>query len=104
MFGLSKRMLIVIGVLVLVVVLYAIQNSRNSSAQQQQQSTGQCQVQVSADVLNVRSGPQDNAPVVGKLTSGKVTPAEKTVQNGYRRLGNDRWVSNQFVKPVSGAC
>jgi hypothetical protein len=100
--GVSKRMLVVIGVLVLVVVLFAVQNNKKTAAQTTS-PTG-CQMQVTADVLNVRATADGKAKVVGKLTTGAVTAAQKTVQNGYRELGTGRWVSNQFLKQVSGAC
>ncbi len=104
MFGLSKRMLIVIGLLVVVALMLVIQNSKKGSAQPGGGTSGGCQVQVTADVLNIRSGPDDTATVVGKLATGAVTAAQATVQNGYRELGTGRWVSNQFVKTVSGSC
>lgn len=111
MFGLSKRMLVVIGVLILVVVVFVIQsknnpngNPSNSGNSSTTNSSGQCQMKVNADVLNIRSSPDGNATVVGKLQNGQVTSATKTVQNGYRELNTNQWVSAQFVAPVSGDC
>jgi competence protein ComGC len=103
-FGLTKRMLIVIGLVVLVAVLLIVQNNKKGSAQQGGTSSGACQVQVTADVLNVRSGPDDTANVVGKLATGAITGAQTKIQNGYRELGANRWASSQFLKPVSGSC
>lgn len=103
MFGLTKRMVIVVGVLVLVAVLFFIQNSKKSSAQTTPTGSG-CQMQVTADVLNIRATADGKGKVVGKLTTGAVTGAQKTVQNGYRELAANKWVSNQFLKPVSGPC
>jgi hypothetical protein len=100
----SKRMLVVIGVLVVVAVLFFVQNSKNGNAQPGANGSGACQVQVTADVLNVRSGPAGTAKVVAKLTTGAVKPATKTVQNGYRELAKNQWASDQFLKPVSGSC
>lgn len=105
MFGLSKRMLIVVGLLVVVAFMLIVQNNKKGSAQPGNGgSTAGCQVQVTADVLNVRSGPDDTATVVGKLSTGAVTAAQNTVQNGYRELSNGRWASSQFLKTVSGSC
>ena len=103
MFGLSKRMLLVIGVLVLVVVVFIIQSKNNPNGNSSG-DTAQCQVRVNADVLHVRSTPDSNGTIVKSLSSGVVIPAEKTIQNGFRQLGDNQWVSSQFVTPVSGNC
>lgn len=105
MFGLSKRMLIVIGLLVVVALLLIVQNNKKSGAQSGgTNTTGACQMQVTADVLNIRSGPDNSANVVGKLSTGAVTAGTSTVQNGYRELSTGHWASNQFLKTVSGSC
>ncbi len=107
MFGLSKRMLIVIGALVVVVVVFIIQSKNNpngNSSNSGNNSAAQCQVRVNADVLHVRSSPDANASIVKSLSSGVVINAEKTIQNGFRQLGDNQWVSSQFVAPVSGDC
>jgi uncharacterized protein YgiM (DUF1202 family) len=107
-FGLSKRMLIVIGVLIVVVVVFVIQSKNNpngsSSNTTSTNSSGQCQMKVTADVLNIRSSPDGSGTVVGHLQSGQVTSAQKTVQSGYRELNTNQWVSAQFVTAVSGSC
>jgi uncharacterized protein YgiM (DUF1202 family) len=103
-------MLIVIGVLIVVVVVFIIQSKNNpnggsSNSGGTSTSSGACQMKVTnADVLNIRSSPDANATVVGKLQNGQVTSAQKTVQNGYRQLNTDQWVSAQFVTVVSGSC
>ena len=51
-----------------------------------------------------RSGPDGTATVVGKLSTGAITVAQTTIQNGYRELATNRWASSQFLKPVSGSC
>lgn len=101
-FALSKRMLIVVGVLVVVAVLYFIQNGKKGNAQQ----TGQagCQVQVTADKLNVRSGPAATDKIVHTFATGAIIAATSTVQNGFRELATNQWASNQFLKSVSGPC
>ncbi|HEY4021004.1 MAG TPA: SH3 domain-containing protein [Pseudonocardiaceae bacterium] len=106
----SKRMLLVIGVLIVVVVVFIIQGKNNpngnssNTSNTTSNSTGQCQMKVTADVLNIRSSPDANGTVVGKLQNGQVTSAQKTVQNGYRQLNTNQWVSAQFVTAVSGSC
>lgn len=101
MFGLSKRMLFVIGVVVVIVILVVVQNKKNPNAQAGK--TG-CQVQVTADVLNVRTGPNEGDKVVKKLATGAIIAATATVQNGFRELPDKQWASSQFLKPVSGPC
>ncbi|HEX5402295.1 MAG TPA: SH3 domain-containing protein [Pseudonocardiaceae bacterium] len=105
MFVLSKRMLIVIGVVVVVAVLYAIQSGKKGNAQTGgSTASGNCQVQVTADALNVRSTPESTGKVIGKLTTGAVHTATSTIRNGYRQLAANEWASSQFLKPVSGSC
>jgi len=103
-FGLTKRMLIVIGLLVVVALMLIVQNNKKSGAQPSNTSSGACQMQVTADVLNIRSGPDNSATVVGKLSTGAMTAGTSTVQNGYRELSTGHWASNQFLKTVSGSC
>ncbi|HEU4346887.1 MAG TPA: SH3 domain-containing protein [Actinoplanes sp.] len=62
-----------------------------------------CQVEVNADVLNVRAGPGTDTPSVGKLSRGDVVDAEAITLNGFRKLGENRWVSQSFVT-ASTAC
>jgi uncharacterized protein YgiM (DUF1202 family) len=96
-------MLIVVGLLVLVAVLFFVQNNKKNATQQSGASGG-CQVQVTADVLNVRSGPNNNDTVVAKLDNGAIRAATSTVRNDFRELATNQWAANQFLKPVSGAC
>ncbi|WP_246009698.1 hypothetical protein [Actinokineospora cianjurensis] len=57
---------------------------------------------VTADVLNVRAAPEAAAAVVGKFKTGAETDAEKVVQNGFRKLGENRWAATEFLKPLDG--
>lgn len=108
MFGLSRRMLTVVGLLVLVAVLVVIQNSKKPGNSNQTQTTSStsntCQVQVTADVLNIRSAPNNTAKVVATLANGAIKPATNTVQNNFRELAPNQWAANQFLKTLSGAC
>jgi hypothetical protein len=98
-----KRTLIIGGVLVAVLVLYVLgsdkQRSQNST---QPQNTTQCRVTVTADVLNVRAAPDATAQIVGKLTRGQETDADKVVQAGFRKVGENRWIATDFAQPLSG--
>lgn len=66
-----------------------------------------CVVRVSADQLNVRTGPGTQYPVVGSLDSGAIVPAARSTQGSFRQLGPGRyigrWASAEFLRPVPGA-
>lgn len=99
----SRRKLVVIGLLVLVVVVFILQGGRHAGGSGNSANT-QCQVQIGADGLNVRSAPDSTATVIEQLSNGTITMATSTVQNGYRQLAANRWADNQWVRPVAGAC
>ncbi len=61
-----------------------------------------CRVEVNADVLNVRAGPAVDTQSVGKLNRGDVVEAHE-VNNGFRRIGDNRWVASEFVT-TAGKC
>ena len=101
----SKRTVFVLGLLILVVALFVIRGGKNGSAQTSSSgSSGQCTVQITADLLNVRASPDGNSAVVQKLASGTTLTASKTVQGGYRELSANHWAATQFLKTVSGDC
>jgi hypothetical protein len=107
--GLPKRTLIVILVLVGVVVLYVIGSDKQpssanggSSAATPAANSSRCRVTVTADVLKVRKAPDVKSAQVGSYKQNAEVDAEKVVQNGYRKLSEDHWVSNDFVKPMQG--
>jgi hypothetical protein len=99
----SKRTLVIGVVLVAVVVLYVLGSAkrRNDNATPTA-DINQCRVTVIADVLRVHAGPELAARVVDRLTKGQETNADKLVQNGFRKIGDNRWVSADFAQPVSG--
>lgn len=105
-FGLSKRMLIVVVVLVVVAILFLVQNGKKGNAQPggASSSGGGCQVQVTADVLNVRAGPETTAKTLTPLHNGQTVSATATTKNGFRELSAGHWASSAFLKPVSGSC
>ena len=101
MFGLTRRTLIILGLLLVVVVIVITHKGDDKTATG---STSGCQVQVNADVLNVHSGPHVTDKVVAKLHTGAIKSATPTVQGGFRELTDNQWASDQFLKPVSGSC
>ncbi|HEX5118339.1 MAG TPA: SH3 domain-containing protein [Pseudonocardiaceae bacterium] len=107
----SKRMLIVVVVLVVVAILFLVQNGKKGNAQPGGASSGSssssssgCQVQVTADVLNVRAAPSTTAKTLTPLHNGQTVSATATTRNGFRELSAGHWASSDFLKPVSGSC
>ncbi len=56
-----------------------------------------CRFAVSADVLNVRSGPGTEFDPVDRLTENTAVTAQPVEQNGFRQLGTGRWVAQEFL-------
>ncbi|MGH3871632.1 MAG: SH3 domain-containing protein [Pseudonocardiaceae bacterium] len=83
-----------------VVLLYvlALNATRDSAAGE----SSACRMRVTADVLNVRSGPSPGNRVVGVLTAGAVIPADLTVSDGFRQLEPGRWASQLYLDPMPG--
>jgi len=98
-----KRSLVIGGVLVAVLVLYVLgsEKRRNDTASPAA-NPAQCRVTVTADVLRVHAGPEIGSKVVDRLTKGQETDADKFVQNGFRKIGDNRWVSVDYAQPVAG--
>ncbi|WP_436492265.1 SH3 domain-containing protein [Actinokineospora sp. HUAS TT18] len=88
------------GAVVAVAYLYSVGGEANGSSPTSGEA--KCRVSVTADVLNVRSAPDINAGVVGKFKQGAETDADTAVQNGFRKIGADRWASAEFLKALPG--
>jgi hypothetical protein len=98
--GIPKRAVIIAAVLAGIGLIYVMGADRRAASQS---GTTGCRVTVTADVLNVRAAPESNAPVVGKFNRDAETGAETQVQNGFRKLADNKWASSEFLKPVDGA-
>ena len=105
----GKRTLIAGALLIGVLWLYAMGSEKRreegADGADSSTTTAQCRVEATVDGLNIRSAPS-LAPnnVVGELNLGDQTDAAKTVQNGFRKLDEGRWVSAELVKVVDGDC
>lgn len=53
---------------------------------------------ISADALNVRSGPDVTFSKVATIKTGTIVTIYETAANGWLRIGDKRWVSGKFVK------
>lgn len=98
MFGVPVRGLIVIGVLGVAGVMYAVNGGKPIDSDKGSEI---CKITVTADILNVRSGPGDMQPIVSTMPRDAVTSAQSRVENGYRMLSDRRWVSQSFVALTS---
>ncbi|RZS36898.1 hypothetical protein EV193_106132 [Herbihabitans rhizosphaerae] len=108
----GKRVLIIIAVAAGVLVLYLLGSEKQrekaaaspggQTSSSSSSSSTQCRMVVTADILNVRSSPEQNAPKVGSYKKDAQTDAEKTVQNGFRKLSDNRWASADFLKALPG--
>jgi hypothetical protein len=98
MFGVPVRGLIVIGVLGVAGVMYAVSGGKPMGSDKGSEI---CKITVTADILNVRSGPGDMQPIVSTMPRDAVTDAQSRVENGYRMLSDRRWVSQSFVALTS---
>jgi hypothetical protein len=64
-------------------------------------STG-CQLEVSTDELNIRSGPSQEAALVETLPRGVRVDGTRVVTDGYRQLEDGHWAADQFLTPLPG--
>lgn len=97
--GIPKRVFIIVVVLIGIGIIYVMgMDQQNSEATGG--STG-CKVTVTADVLNVRAAPDPKSEIVGKFNQNAVTGAEPEIQNGFRKLAENKWASNDFLQPVA---
>lgn len=107
---LKKRGVIIAAVLIVVGIIYVV-NVNNKAADNGGSPNGAaavmggtgCQVTITADVLNVRSLPDAHSQIVGKFNRNAKTDAQPVVQNGFRKLADDKWVSAEYAQPVAGS-
>lgn len=62
-----------------------------------------CRFEVTADLLNVRTGPGSDRVPADEYAQGAVITATPEVLNGYRKIGPNQWVSEQFLAPARGS-
>ena len=65
-------------------------------------STG-CQLEATADQVNVRAGPDQNTELLRVLNRGDVVDGTRVETNFYRQLEDGTWASAQFLTPVAGS-
>lgn len=62
-----------------------------------------CRMEVSADVLAERTGPDPNARSESDLHRGDVLGATTEMQNGYRKLVDGNWALDTYLNPLPGS-
>jgi hypothetical protein len=99
-----KRSLLIGGALAGVLVLYVLgtQNRPEEGGGEPAANSTQCRVTVTADALNVRAAPAADAQRVGRYTRGTQVDADRVVENGFRKIGENRWVATEFIQPLPG--
>jgi hypothetical protein len=99
----GKRTLIAAVLLGGVGLLYVQGNEERQNQGPASSETTQCRVTSTADGVRVRSAPAiDPANVVDELAAGEEADASAEVQNGFRKLGEGRWVSVDYIQPLEG--
>jgi hypothetical protein len=99
----GKRTLIIGGALVGVLALYVLGSDRGgTTGTEPAANSSQCRVAATTDGVRIRTGPDLNAQIVGKLNRGQETDADKVVQNGFRKIAENQWISTDFTQPVAG--
>ncbi|WP_406688722.1 SH3 domain-containing protein [Saccharopolyspora sp. ID03-671] len=83
----------------LIAVVYAMGADRDSDAAK----PDDCAFQVSADALNVRSAPDEEASRVDRLGAGEQVEATPNVVDGFREIGSGRWAATEFLVPLPGS-
>jgi uncharacterized protein YraI len=90
------RWIVAAAVVLAVIVLSTGQDRQTDGSRQ-------CTMRVTAEALNVRSGPSSSDPVVEILAAGAEVSADPTIRNGYRQLGPGRWAAQQYLEPTPGS-
>ncbi|HEV2782037.1 MAG TPA: SH3 domain-containing protein [Actinophytocola sp.] len=89
----------VVGVLVLYVLGSETRPDQDAGSTA---NPSQCRIASTVDGLRVRSAPTLDSAIVDRLNSGDETDADKVVENGFRKIGEGRWVSAEFTRPLPG--
>jgi hypothetical protein len=95
-------------VLVGIGLIYVMGTDKQSAGAAGSSPTG-CKVAVTADVLNARSAPAASAGIVGivgivgKYNKDAQIDAQPVVQDGFRKIADNKWAATEFLKPLDGS-
>lgn len=99
--GIPKKTLLIVAVLVGIGWVYL--QGAGPKTSEGAETPAACRMTVNADVLNVRGGATTEADIVGKLKQEAETNAEPVVENGFRKLAENKWAAEEFLQPIDGA-
>jgi hypothetical protein len=100
--GIPKKALIIIATLVGLLLIYSMGADKGSAGASGGSPTG-CKVAVTADVLNARSAPVATAEIVGKYNKDAQIDAQPVVQDGFRKIADNKWAKTEFLTPLAGS-
>ena len=83
----------------LIGAVYLIGNDQEGSGS----AAPDCSFEVTADALNVRSGPSETAGRIGQLDHREQVEATPRVVDGFRQLDPGSWAATEFLTPVPGS-
>lgn len=104
--GIPKRSLMIAVALVGIALVNILGDGRQQGTEESGGETPAspgCQFTVTADVLNVRKAPSTDASIVRKVRQDVTVNAVPTVRNGFRKLADAGWVSEEFLAPIEEA-
>lgn len=93
----NRRLWVIGGVVLVGVILLTGEREDEGDV------ASRCEVEVTADVLNVRGGAGTEFPVLDQLRDGATIEAMPVVQNDFRQLSESRWVASRFLAVTEGS-
>jgi hypothetical protein len=95
-------MVIIVVVLSGIGLIYLAGADKRSAGASGGSPTG-CKVAVVADVLNARSAPVAEAGIVGKYNKDAQIDAQPVVQDGFRKIADNKWAKTEYLQPLAGS-
>lgn len=86
-----QRLWVTGGIVLVGVVVLTAEHEEEPS------KTPRCEVEVTADVLNVRGGAGTRFDVLDRLREGDRIEAMPVVRNGFRQLAEGRWAASRYL-------
>ncbi|WP_298177187.1 SH3 domain-containing protein [Saccharomonospora sp.] len=107
MLGGAKRVFIVVGVVLGLAMIYTTGSEQRASEAQDggggsEKKETVCAMTVTADLLNVRSGPGTGHEILGKFRQGAEIDATTQVRDGFRKIDDHHWAADEYLEPVDG--
>lgn len=105
----AKRTFVVVGVVLGLAMIYSTGSEQRASEAQggdggEVKQDTVCAMTVTADLLNVRSGPGPSHEIVGKFRQGAEIDATTQVRDGFRKIDDHHWAADEYLEPVDDDC